>query len=149
LAAIWIGGIATVIVTFALGRVLCLCLLRVPILRISLCTPPVWLGFRLGKTRIEAGPSLLRIRVSYDVTVAAGRNIPVLLSGPLGNLLAAGIIAAIPDSRPYGLGIAAVTAAHAVANLVPYRAQTRAISRTEWKVFSRHLPHCGSPVKAH
>src|ERR1700751_462488 len=92
LAAIGIGGIATVIVTFALGRVLCLCLLRVPILRISLCTPPVWLGFRLGKTRVEAGPSLLRIRVSYHIAVAAGRNIPILLSGPLGNLLAAGII---------------------------------------------------------
>lgn len=83
--------------------------------------PAVWLG---GMVVVLASSSLsfrLAHRWSRANPTAAYRAPVLFFSAPIGLLVVAGIIAVIPNARPYGPGIALITAFCGVAALMPYR----------------------------
>lgn len=120
-AVICLGGMLATCGVSAAGRVLGLLLARVPIHRIALGAPPAMIRFRLGRTQVELGPVLLRCRISNAIPAARWRIAVIYISGPLGNLVGAGILASIPAARPYGTGLALMLGAYGVAPFVPFR----------------------------
>lgn len=119
-----LAGMVAVPIAFAVGRVVGLLLARVPIRRVALGAPPALIRFRLGQTQVELGPVLMRYRITNAIPAARWRIAVIHISGPLGNLAAAGVFASIPAVRPYGTAIALIVGAYGVAPFVPFRTKT-------------------------
>lgn len=126
-AVVFICSLAAGNSSFVVGRVLCLLVLRVPIRQILLGAPAL-IRLHLGQTQVELGLPFARGAVRSGPVASRRRAALIHASGPLGNLVAAGILASIPAARPYGTGIALMLGAYGVMNFVPFRTKEGKLS---------------------